>query len=167
MKPQCSALKQASRGWVADVSLQYRYGRLVLEVPLPSRNEKCLFFLRPMLMSVGDLIDDLQREDPGVTACVFSKGRTHMHDILLCVFLYTAAWFGRFISAIRADGGVATNCCSWVPWASLWSRNVRDTACRPNLAHEHVSSSPQGVLEAKGNKQTYSFFFLKWNVIGS
>ncbi|XP_029915876.1 calcium uniporter regulatory subunit MCUb, mitochondrial [Myripristis murdjan] len=57
----------------SDVSLQYRYGRLVLEVPLPSRNEKCLFFLRPMLMSVGDLIADLQREDPGVTACVLSK----------------------------------------------------------------------------------------------
>uniref|UniRef100_A0A3P8T5T9 Calcium uniporter regulatory subunit MCUb n=1 Tax=Amphiprion percula TaxID=161767 RepID=A0A3P8T5T9_AMPPE len=56
-----------------DVSLKYKYGRLVLEVPLPSRNENCLFFLRPMLMSVGDLIDDLQREDPGATASVFSK----------------------------------------------------------------------------------------------
>ena len=61
---------------VADVSLKYKYGRLVLEVPLPSRNEKCLFFLRPMLMSVGDLITDLHREDPGVTASVLSTGRT-------------------------------------------------------------------------------------------
>ncbi|XP_070712075.1 calcium uniporter protein, mitochondrial-like [Pempheris klunzingeri] len=57
----------------SDVSLKYKHGRLVLEVPLPSRNEKCLFFLRPMLMSVGDLISDLQREDPGATASVFSK----------------------------------------------------------------------------------------------
>lgn len=40
---------------------------------MPSRNEKCLFFLRPMLMSVGDLITDLRREDPGVTASVLSK----------------------------------------------------------------------------------------------
>lgn len=39
---------------------------------MPSRNEKCLFFLRPMLMSVGDLITDLHREDPGVTASVLS-----------------------------------------------------------------------------------------------
>lgn len=39
---------------------------------MPSRNENCLFFLRPMLMSVGDLTDDLQREDPGATASVFS-----------------------------------------------------------------------------------------------
>lgn len=40
---------------------------------MPSRNEKCLFFLRPMLMSVGDLITDLQREDPGAAASVLSK----------------------------------------------------------------------------------------------
>lgn len=39
---------------------------------MPSRNEKCLFFLRPMLMSVGDLITDLQREDPGATASIIS-----------------------------------------------------------------------------------------------
>lgn len=57
----------------SDVSLRYKYGRLVLEVPLPSRNEKCLFFLRPMLMSVGDLIADLQREDSGATTSIFSK----------------------------------------------------------------------------------------------
>ncbi|XP_045903402.1 calcium uniporter protein, mitochondrial-like [Micropterus dolomieu] len=56
----------------SDVSLKYKYGRLALEVPLPSRKEKCLFFLRPMLMSVGDLITDLQREDPGATASVLS-----------------------------------------------------------------------------------------------
>lgn len=57
----------------SDVSLKYKYDRLVLEVPLPSRNEKCVFFLRPMLMNVGDLITDLQKEDPGVRASVLSK----------------------------------------------------------------------------------------------
>ncbi|KAE8300264.1 Calcium uniporter regulatory subunit MCUb, mitochondrial [Larimichthys crocea] len=57
----------------SDVSLKYKYGRLVLEVPLSSRNEKCLFFLRPMLMNVGDLISDLQKEDPGATASILSK----------------------------------------------------------------------------------------------
>lgn len=57
----------------SDVSLKYKYDRLVLEVPLPSRNEKCVFFLRPMLMNVGDLITDLQKEDPGVIASVLSK----------------------------------------------------------------------------------------------
>lgn len=60
--------------FVVDLSLEYKHGRLVLEVPLPSRHEKCLFFLRPMLMNVGDLITDLQREDSGLTAAVLSKG---------------------------------------------------------------------------------------------
>ncbi|XP_070772281.1 calcium uniporter protein, mitochondrial-like [Enoplosus armatus] len=69
----CHALFYSTLLPSSDVSLKYKYGRLVLEVPLPSRNEQCLFFLRPMLMSVGDLITDLQREDPGATASVFSK----------------------------------------------------------------------------------------------
>lgn len=56
----------------SDVSLKYKHGRLALEVPLPSRNEKCLFFLRPMLMTVGDLLTDLQREDPGAAASIYS-----------------------------------------------------------------------------------------------
>ncbi|KAM8773682.1 calcium uniporter regulatory subunit MCUb, mitochondrial-like [Acanthopagrus schlegelii] len=68
----CQALFCSTLPPPSDVSLKYKYGRLVLEVPLPSRNEKCLFFLRPMLMSVGDLITDLHREDPGVTASVLS-----------------------------------------------------------------------------------------------
>uniref|UniRef100_A0A3Q1INA2 Calcium uniporter regulatory subunit MCUb n=1 Tax=Anabas testudineus TaxID=64144 RepID=A0A3Q1INA2_ANATE len=62
----------------SDVSLKYKHGRLALEVLLPSRNEKCLFYLRPMLMSVGDLIADLQQEDPGATASVFSKDGEHV-----------------------------------------------------------------------------------------
>ncbi|KAM9857097.1 calcium uniporter protein, mitochondrial-like [Aulostomus maculatus] len=69
----CQALSCSTVASSSDVSLKYKYGRLVLEVPLTSRNEKCIFFLRPMLMSVGDLIADLQREDPGASASVLSK----------------------------------------------------------------------------------------------
>ncbi|KAM7009143.1 calcium uniporter protein, mitochondrial-like [Tautogolabrus adspersus] len=69
----CQALFYSTLPPSCDVSLRYKYGRLVLEVPLPSRNENCLFYLQPMLMSVGDLITDLQREDPGVTASILSK----------------------------------------------------------------------------------------------
>ncbi|XP_015245838.1 PREDICTED: calcium uniporter regulatory subunit MCUb, mitochondrial [Cyprinodon variegatus] len=54
------------------VSLKHKHGRLVLEVLLPSRQEKCLFYLRPMLMTVGDMIADLQSEDSGVTASLLS-----------------------------------------------------------------------------------------------
>lgn len=69
----CHAFSSSTLAPSSDVSLRYKYGRLVLEVPLPSRKEKCLFFLQPMLMSVGDLIADLQREDPGTTTSIFSK----------------------------------------------------------------------------------------------
>ncbi|XP_044045590.1 calcium uniporter protein, mitochondrial-like isoform X2 [Siniperca chuatsi] len=69
----CQAIFYSTLPPSSDVSLKYKYGRLVLEVPLPSRNEKCLFFLRPMLMNVGDLITDLQREDPGATASIYCK----------------------------------------------------------------------------------------------
>ncbi|XP_030630797.1 calcium uniporter protein, mitochondrial-like [Chanos chanos] len=49
------------------IAVQHRHGRPVLVFPLPSRNELCRFSVRPMLMTVGDLISDIQREDPGVT----------------------------------------------------------------------------------------------------
>lgn len=68
----CRALFYSTLAPSSDASLRYRHSRLVLEVLLPSRNEKCLFYLRPMLMSVGDLIADLQREDPGATASILS-----------------------------------------------------------------------------------------------
>ncbi|XP_017556888.1 calcium uniporter regulatory subunit MCUb, mitochondrial [Pygocentrus nattereri] len=56
-----------------DITVQYRHGRPVLALPLPSRQEKCLFFLRPMLMTVSDLIHDIRREDSGVSsASVFT-----------------------------------------------------------------------------------------------
>ncbi|XP_013863215.1 calcium uniporter protein, mitochondrial [Austrofundulus limnaeus] len=69
----CQACFYSTSAPSGDVSLKYKNGRLVLEVPLPSRNEKCLFFLRPMMMTVGDLIAELKREDSGADASVFSK----------------------------------------------------------------------------------------------
>ncbi|XP_061535210.1 calcium uniporter regulatory subunit MCUb, mitochondrial-like [Phycodurus eques] len=56
-----------------EVSIRYKHGRLALEVPLTCRSETCLFFLQPMLMTVGDLVNELQREDPGAAATVLSK----------------------------------------------------------------------------------------------
>ncbi|XP_075947454.1 calcium uniporter regulatory subunit MCUb, mitochondrial-like [Anarhichas minor] len=79
----CRALFYSTLAPSSDVSLRYKYGRLVLEVPLPSRQEKCLFFLRPMLMSVGDLVADLHREDPGATTSVFSKDGEPISNTML------------------------------------------------------------------------------------
>jgi len=37
-----------------------------IEVTLPSRNEKCLFVLRPISQTVGDFLNMLKVEDPGI-----------------------------------------------------------------------------------------------------
>ncbi|MEQ2261388.1 hypothetical protein XENORESO_009704 [Xenotaenia resolanae] len=78
-----AALFSSSPPPSSGVSLKHQHGRLVLEVPLPSRNEKCLFFLRPMLMTVGDLIADLQREDSGATAFLLSTDGQHVANMTL------------------------------------------------------------------------------------
>ncbi|XP_046900780.1 calcium uniporter regulatory subunit MCUb, mitochondrial-like [Hypomesus transpacificus] len=57
----------------SDVCVQYRHDRVVLEVTLPSRQERCQFFLRPVVMTAGELLSELQREDPGVTARLLTK----------------------------------------------------------------------------------------------
>ncbi|XP_028832765.1 calcium uniporter regulatory subunit MCUb, mitochondrial-like [Denticeps clupeoides] len=53
-----------------DISVEYKHGRPVLALPLPSKREKCVFFLRPMLMTINDLIQDLKKEDPGIESAV-------------------------------------------------------------------------------------------------
>ncbi|KAJ8251130.1 hypothetical protein GJAV_G00217620 [Gymnothorax javanicus] len=50
-----------------DITVQYKHGRPMLAIPLPSRRKDCRFSLRPLAMTVGNLIQDIQREDPGVT----------------------------------------------------------------------------------------------------
>ncbi|KAL2079369.1 hypothetical protein ACEWY4_025113 [Coilia grayii] len=50
------------------IELQYRYGRPVLQLMLPSRGEACRFAIRPMTMTVADFLSDVQREDPGVSS---------------------------------------------------------------------------------------------------
>ncbi|XP_077379642.1 calcium uniporter protein, mitochondrial-like isoform X1 [Festucalex cinctus] len=69
----CQAVFCSTRPPPTEVSLRYKHGRLALEVPLTCRSETCLFFLQPMLMTVGNLVSELQREDPGATATVLSK----------------------------------------------------------------------------------------------
>ena len=51
-------------------------GLPVLTVPLPSRRERCQFVLRPIGSTVGDLLNDIKREDGGVDrAAVYTKGK--------------------------------------------------------------------------------------------
>ena len=52
------------------ISIQMEYGLPHLTVTLPSRNEQCVFVLRPVTHTVGDLVDMLQQEDAGIDRVV-------------------------------------------------------------------------------------------------
>lgn len=49
-----------------DVTVEYIQGLPHLTVPLPSRNEKCRFALKPVTHKVGDLLNMLKAEDRGI-----------------------------------------------------------------------------------------------------
>lgn len=49
-----------------DVTVTYIRGLPHVTVPLPSRNEKCEFSLKPVSHSVGDFLHMLKSEDRGI-----------------------------------------------------------------------------------------------------
>ncbi|XP_072940909.1 calcium uniporter protein, mitochondrial [Epargyreus clarus] len=49
-----------------EVLVTYRRGLPVITVPLPSRRERCRFTLRPVSQTVGDLLEQVKKEDRGV-----------------------------------------------------------------------------------------------------
>lgn len=49
-----------------DVTVRYVRGLPHITVPLPSRNERCQFTLRPVTHSVGNFLDMLKDEDRGI-----------------------------------------------------------------------------------------------------
>lgn len=49
-----------------DVTVRYNRGLPTVTVPLPSRNERCQFTLRPVTHSVGDFLEMLKVEDRGI-----------------------------------------------------------------------------------------------------
>ncbi|CAG0882879.1 unnamed protein product [Darwinula stevensoni] len=49
-----------------EVTVDYYRGLPVIEVPLPSRHERCRFTLRPISNTVGDFLEMLKVEDKGI-----------------------------------------------------------------------------------------------------
>uniref|UniRef100_A0A8D2KZY7 Calcium uniporter protein n=1 Tax=Varanus komodoensis TaxID=61221 RepID=A0A8D2KZY7_VARKO len=49
-----------------EVTINYKYGLPVITLTLPSRGERCQFIVKPMLMTVGDFLQDIQREDNAI-----------------------------------------------------------------------------------------------------
>lgn len=57
-----------------EVTVKYIRGLPHVTVPLPSRNEKCQFALRPVSHNVGDFLQMLLAEDKGIDrAAVMSE----------------------------------------------------------------------------------------------
>ncbi|TRY64014.1 hypothetical protein TCAL_05575 [Tigriopus californicus] len=54
----------------ATVSVEMKYGLPQITVPLPSRNEPCVFTLKPITHTVGDFLEMLQKEDAGIDRAV-------------------------------------------------------------------------------------------------
>lgn len=60
------ALKLSFVSSLADVTVHYIRGLPNVVCPLPSRNEKCQFVLRPVSHNVGDFLEMLKAEDRGI-----------------------------------------------------------------------------------------------------
>lgn len=52
--------------FIVEVTVKYIRGLPHVVVPLPSRNEKCQFALRPVTHNVGDFLQMLLAEDKGI-----------------------------------------------------------------------------------------------------
>ena len=52
--------------FIAEVTVTYVRGLPNVVCPLPSRNEKCQFVLRPVSHNVGDFLEMLKSEDRGI-----------------------------------------------------------------------------------------------------
>ncbi|XP_051866453.1 calcium uniporter regulatory subunit MCUb, mitochondrial-like isoform X2 [Pristis pectinata] len=57
-----------------EVTVEYKNGFTVISIILPSRNERCQFIVKPLLMNVGDFLKDVENEDQGIdNIAIFSE----------------------------------------------------------------------------------------------
>uniref|UniRef100_A0A8C3YLF6 Calcium uniporter regulatory subunit MCUb n=1 Tax=Catagonus wagneri TaxID=51154 RepID=A0A8C3YLF6_9CETA len=58
-----------------EITVNYRHGRPLITLTLPSRKERCQFVVKPLLSTVGSFLQDLRNEDKGIkTAAIFTPG---------------------------------------------------------------------------------------------
>ncbi|XP_030305984.1 calcium uniporter regulatory subunit MCUb, mitochondrial isoform X2 [Calypte anna] len=68
----------------SDVTINYRHGLPVITLTLPTRSERCIFTVKPMVTTVGAFLKDLQREDKGIQrAEVFAPDGSKVSDATL------------------------------------------------------------------------------------
>ncbi|XP_051866452.1 calcium uniporter regulatory subunit MCUb, mitochondrial-like isoform X1 [Pristis pectinata] len=62
-----------------EVTVEYKNGFTVISIILPSRNERCQFIVKPLLMNVGDFLKDVENEDQGIdNIAIFSEDGTRV-----------------------------------------------------------------------------------------
>ncbi|NWI12932.1 MCUB protein, partial [Crypturellus soui] len=67
-----------------EVTVNYRYGLPVVTLTLPTRGERCQFTIKPMAVTVGAFLQDVQREDKGIEkAEVFARDGSKVSDATL------------------------------------------------------------------------------------
>ncbi|XP_068137643.1 calcium uniporter regulatory subunit MCUb, mitochondrial [Hyperolius riggenbachi] len=73
----------------SDVTVHSSHGLPVITVPLPSRNERCQFTIKPMTTTLGKFLKDVQSEDRGIenVAAVSPDGSKFSASTLMDVLL--------------------------------------------------------------------------------
>ena len=78
-----------------EVNVNYKHGLPVITLTLPSRKERCQFTVKPMLMTVGDFLQDIKSEDnaiekvevftAGTSAAITLKVKVVQLHLLMCI----------------------------------------------------------------------------------
>ncbi|KAM9331220.1 calcium uniporter regulatory subunit MCUb, mitochondrial [Gastrophryne carolinensis] len=73
----------------SDVTVHYNHGLPVITLPLPSRNERCQFTIKPLSTTLGTFLKDIQNEDRGIerVAAISADGTTISASTLMKVLL--------------------------------------------------------------------------------
>ncbi|XP_035415054.1 calcium uniporter regulatory subunit MCUb, mitochondrial [Cygnus atratus] len=67
-----------------EVTINYRHGLPMITLTLPTRRERCQFAVKPMVVTVGAFLKDVQREDKGIVkAEVFATDGSKVSDATL------------------------------------------------------------------------------------
>lgn len=105
----------------SDVTVKYIRGLPHVTVPLPSRNEKCQFALRPVSHNVGDFLHMLRAEDKGIDrAAVLNRDGIRIAAACSIENLMDEDFWWDYLLTILAALNHLSNISGW--WNLIYSR---------------------------------------------
>ncbi|XP_072111986.1 calcium uniporter regulatory subunit MCUb, mitochondrial-like [Mobula birostris] len=57
-----------------EVTVEHKNRFTIISITLPSRNERCQFIVKPLLVNVGDFLKDIKEEDQGISNVAIFSG---------------------------------------------------------------------------------------------